>query len=47
MGLEHWSKKKIEERGNSHLPLISKEDVDRWLKDCIHKKNLQYSDEEE
>ena len=47
MGLEHWSKKKIEERGNSYLPLISKEEVDEWLESINHKKNRQYSEEEE
>ena len=47
MGLERWSKKKIEERGNSHLPLISKEEFSKWLEDNIHKKKIQYSEEEE
>lgn len=47
MALEHWSKKAIEERGESHLPYITKEDFDEWVEDIIHKKNLQDDQEEE
>jgi hypothetical protein len=47
MALERWSKKAIEERGESHLPYITKEDCDKWVENIIHKKNLQDVQEEE
>ena len=47
MALEHWSKKAIEERGESHLPYITKEDFDKWIEGNIHKKNPLYNQDEE
>jgi len=45
MDFSYWSKKRIAERGESHLPYITKEDVDKWLEDSAHW--MDWDDEKE